>query len=107
MSDNDARETAATIFDRTAKLAGTLASGTPDPVGAALKIAAGIATAVAGIIRSLGIDGAKAAIDELVARRDEGVITDAHVARDDATIADTVSSMYGDDDDGDDERDDE
>ena len=94
MSDSEASETAAAIFDRTAKLANGLAAGMPDPAGAALKIAGSISGVVAGIIRSLGIESAKAAIDGLVARRDEGAITDAHVARDDGEIAAAVSSLY-------------
>lgn len=97
MSD-DGRETAANIFDRTAKLAAGLASGTPGLGGLALAGAAGIAKTVAGIIRALGIDDAKKAIDELVARKNEGTITDADVAADDDSIVDAVSSLYDDDD---------
>jgi len=96
MSD-DGRETAANIFDRTAKLAAGLAPTLPDPAGAAVLVASGIAAAIAGMIRSLGIDGAKEAIEYLVAHKNDGMITDAHVARDDATIANAVSEMYDDD----------
>jgi hypothetical protein len=99
MSNDDGREIVANIFEKTAKAAASLGAGLPDPAGAALAIGAGIASAIAGVIRSLGIDGAKEAIDELVARRDEGVITDAHVARDDDSIVAAVSSLYDDDDD--------
>ena len=97
MSGDDGREIVANIFDRTAKAAASLGATLPDPAGAALKIGAGIASAIAGLLRSLGVDGAAEAIDELVARRDEGVITNAHVASDDASIAAGVSAMYEDD----------
>ena len=92
---NDAKETAAAIFDRTAKLAGGLASTAPGAAGAALLVASGISAAVAGLIRALGIDGAKKAIDELTARRDEGRISPADVAADDAKISGAVSDLYG------------
>lgn len=100
---NDGREIVANIFDRTAKAAASLGATLPGTAGTALKIGAGIASAIAGVIRSLGIAGAKEAIDDLVARRDEGVITDADVARDDAEIAKGVSDLYGDDDESEDD----
>lgn len=102
---SDKREVAATIFDRTAKLAGALASRASGDVGLALGIAAGISKAVAVIIRALGIEDAGKAIDELVARKNEGVIGDDDVAADDAEIASEVSDMFADD--ADDEGDEE
>ena len=93
---SDARETAANLFDRTAKLARTASKGTPDPAGAVLLVASGIAAAVAALIRNLGVDGAAEAISDLAARRDEGAITPADVIADDAGIVDAVSSMYRD-----------
>lgn len=92
----DAREIAANIFDRTAKLAASLGSRTPGPGGTALTVTSGIAAAVAGLIRSIGVGGAAEAINELAARRDEGVITPADVAADDDSIVDAVSSLYRD-----------
>lgn len=91
---SDKREVAATIFDRTAKLAGTLATRASGDVGLALGIAAGISKSIAVIIRALGIEDAGKAIDELVTRKNEGVITDDEVAADDASIARGVSDMF-------------
>ncbi len=93
----DARETAASIFDRTAKLAASLSKGARGTAGTALAAAAGISAAVAGIIRALGVDGAAEAIGELAARRDEGMISKDDIAKDDDSIVDAVSSLYGDD----------
>ena len=101
MANDDGREVAANIFDRTAKLAGGLATSVPAPASAALLVAAGISAAIAGLLRSLGVDGAKEAIDELVKDRDKGRIAPADVAADDATIANAVSDLYDDDGRGD------
>jgi len=101
---SDTRETAANIFDRTAKLAAGLARGVPDPASTALTVASEISAAVAGLIRAIGVDGAAEAINELAARRDEGTITPADVAADDDSIVDAVLSMYDGDDEGDDEE---
>lgn len=85
----------AVIFDSAADIATRYSRVVSDPgVAAALNIGAGIASVVATLVRVLGTDGAKEAIAELAARKYEGVITDAHVARDNKTIADAVADLY-------------
>lgn len=91
---NDGRDIAANIFDKTAGAAASIGAGLPDPAGLALKIAAGIAKAIAVLIRAVGIDDTAKAIEELVARKREGVITDDDLADDDDAIAGAVSDLY-------------
>lgn len=99
MSDDevsdDGRDIAANIFDGAAATAAKLAEVIPDPVAkSALKIGAALAGIVGGLIRSIGTDNTKALMEELQRRKDEGKITDAHVARDNTEIADAVSKLY-------------
>jgi len=90
---SDAKK-AANIFERTAKLAAGLAEGMPGAPGRGLRIASGIASTVAGLIHALGIDDAQKVIEELVARRDVGVITSGDVVADDASIAGSVEALF-------------
>ena len=90
----DSREVAASIFERTSRLAATLADRTPGAPGTALGVAASIAAVVAQLIRSLGVDDAQDAIQELVAGRDEGRIGDDDIAADDAAVADRIGELY-------------
>lgn len=87
-------EVVASIFERTAKLAAGMAAGAPPEVALALGVGAGLANVVAVLIRSLGIDDTKKAIDELVAARNVGKIGDAELEADDASIAGAVADMY-------------
>lgn len=98
-NDNDGREIAANIFDKTSSAAAALASTLPAPANVAVGVAAAIAAAIAGLLRALGVDDVQAAIDALVEERDRGAITDEHVARDDSEIMAAVSELYADDDD--------
>ncbi len=93
---SDARETAATIFDRTAKLASTLMIRASGDVGIALELAARISNTVAAIIRALGIEDAGKAIAELGAGKDEGVITDDDLVNDDASVEGAISDLFED-----------
>lgn len=97
---DDGREIAATIFDGAATTAGKIAEIVPDPIAkAALSIGEGIAAVVGALIRSVGTAGAEELINELVKRRDEGVITASDLEADDASIAKAVSDMYKEDED--------
>lgn len=90
---DEGREMVAMIFDSAAQFASSL-SVMGGPVGAALKIGSGIAAVIGTLIRSVGVDETKEAIADLVKRKHEGIITDAHVARDDDEIAAAVSAMF-------------
>jgi len=99
---DDGRELAANIFDTASATATALASVLPDPIaGVVLKAAAGLASLVATLVRSVGTDNAAELIAELQQRRDEGKITSAHVARDNKTISDAVAEMFVDTDNSD------
>ena len=89
-------EVVASIFERTAKLAAGMTAGASPEVAVALGVGAGLASVVAVLIRALGIDDAKQAIDGLVAARNDGKIGDAEVADDDASIAGAVADLYAD-----------
>lgn len=91
---DDGREVAASIFDGAATTANAVALVLPEPFASAVKVGAGLASIVGKLIRSIGTDNTKELMKELQRRRDEGKITDAHVARDNAEIADAVSALY-------------
>lgn len=93
-TSDDGREVAASIFERTAKLAATLADRTPGAPGAVLGIAASIAGVVAQIIRDMGVDDAGEAIAGLVEYRDDGRIGGDELAADDAAVADRIGELY-------------
>ena len=94
MGKVDYRDTAAQIFDQTARLADVGAQNLPDAAGSAFKIAAAIARAVAALLRALGIEDTHKAIEELVARQDAGKITDEVLAESDAEIQREITRMY-------------
>jgi len=97
---SDGKETAANIFDRTGKLAATLAGRSEGGAALALGVAAGISKAVAAIIRAVGVEDAGVLIAALARDKGAGTITPADVARDDDSIVDAVSSLYLDADGG-------
>lgn len=88
------REIVADIFDRGATLALARVGDYPPDIGAGLAVGAALAKIVATLVRTLGVEDTKALVDELVARRNDGAISDEHVACDDDTIANAVASMY-------------
>ena len=92
MSDN--RETAAAIFDRTAKLAGTLAGRSEGSAATALGVAAGISKAVATIVRAMGVKDAGVLIEGLARDKNDGKISNADLREDDKKVADAVDDMY-------------
>ncbi len=98
---DDKREMVANFFDRSATMFEVRGELIPGPGGAALVMGSNIAAVIAGLIRAFGVDDVKEAIDVLAHRKSEGVITDAHVARDDKTITDAVSSLFDDGEDND------
>lgn len=91
---DEGRELAANIFDGAAASAAMIAAMLPEPFKAAVTLGGGIASLIGKLVRSIGVDDSAALIGELVKRADEGKITDAHVARDDAEIARLVSELY-------------
>lgn len=84
---SDGREQVASIFDRTSVLMGKRD-------GLAFTVGSGLATVVATLVRSLGPEGAKKQIEDLMARKDDGVITDDDLASDDVKVMETVSGLY-------------
>ncbi len=93
---DDGREVAASVFEMAAAAGSAIAPSLPDPFRAAAVIGASLASLTSKLVRSIGTDNTAALIEELQRRRDEGKITDAHVARDDAEIAEAVSAMFAD-----------
>lgn len=88
------REVIADLFDRTADLARARVGDFPTDVSAALTIGSGLAKVVATLVRAVGVADAKKAVEDLVAHRNDGVITDDNVIADNAKISDAVASMY-------------
>lgn len=98
-TQDDGRELAATIFDWTAATAITVADLIPDStIKAALSTGGAIAKVIGKLIRSVGTSNADELIKELVARRDEGIITADGLKIDDASIAKAVADLYEDED---------
>jgi len=88
------KNTAANIFDRTSRLASGLAEGVHGNAASGFLLAAGISKLVATLIRTFGAEDAKALIEELAKRRNEGTISDDDVASDDASIAKSVQDLF-------------
>lgn len=94
---DDGREIAADVLDGAAELAAKIASSSGDPVaGLAVGIGAAITKIVAELVRSIGADGAKKAIEELKRRVDagEGVITAADIEEDDQYVDQYIRDLF-------------
>jgi len=97
MSADDKRETAAAIFDRTSRLAATIAERMTGEAKTALSVASGIAKGAAAILRAVGVRDAGTLIEALAADKAAGVMTPADIRRDDDAIEAEIQSTYDDD----------
>ena len=93
----DVRDFAAEVFDHAAGFGKARARRVVGSKALGFEVGAAIASAVAQLIRSLGADDAKKAINDLVARKNDGTIDDDDLRADDASIREAVADMFADD----------
>ena len=91
------KDLVASIFEAGSDYSKTLSKAVSDPtLSSALRVGSGIAKVVATLIQSLGVEGTRDAIAELVARKNEGVISNDDLSDDDKAIFAAVSEMFND-----------
>jgi len=93
----DIRDLAADVLEHAAGFGRSRARRSEGSQALGFEVGAAIASAIAELIRALGVDDAKKAIDELVARKNEGAIDDDDLRADDASIREAVADMFADD----------
>ncbi len=94
----DARSLAVTLIEGAASTAKVLAATLPDPTAKlAASGAAALLSMVASLVTTLGVDEAQKAVQALVERRDEGIITAADLTADDSAVMRDMAEWYASD----------
>jgi len=93
---DEARAIIADVLEGAAATTERIGAAVPLEVQLIMRQGAEVARLVAGLVRTLGVGKARAALEELKRRVDarEGVITEADLAEDDASIDRLLEELY-------------